>query len=381
MLVKLQEFAEMSVAILSLLVMLSVQIICDYISDVDPYATKLIAVNNSNGEIIDTDRSGYLFIRYGEPLELLCMGRADKLKMELRETELKTEVINETTIRWFEEKPEEQINVYICKHHEMGIFKLLLVIIGSNMVKDFSCKSKNLKFLNCTWTVPEFAPYVSVFVMEDANPVLKSKNEPYCLFPVNERNTTFNFLVNTCYSNTCTNQTYAINHYSVLKPNPPESITLTIASMMSLQSVYLEWSIPDNLTQFITEGFDSRVEYWYSGIDYRQVNTSIINQISPSTFQLEFKQPCARTDYVVRISIRPKEAVEEEFWSDYEYIDFSTSHGFDLGSNTIIDPSCTICSNTQILDYEMYLLRRKIKEEQMDLKEKINELKTKADLI
>lgn len=326
-------------------------------------------------------------IEYGNPLELLCTGTAVNLQITKNGADLVINTVNETTVRFFTENPERQDTYYYCEDTQSNNATGVKVIVDSiPSTSDFHCKSKNLEYLNCSWTslniVPEFSLY---YIKEEITYnfilcKLSNYDSKYCVWekknpsiPYQDFDQKLTFLMETCNRFGCANQTFVFNHVAIIQPDPPK---LTLLQKSS-RSAVLKWNIPWKLWLMDYLSLEHRISYWYSGIHQIKVDTASLEEKYVPTFEIELKLPCAGTFYEVRLSIRPKTAVGEEFWSEDAVITFVT----DQEPQDLVDPTCIrprVTITPEIMLYEIEKLRDKMEIEQKELDEQIMSLKERV---
>ncbi|CAB3223733.1 unnamed protein product [Arctia plantaginis] len=291
-------------------------------------------------------------LRYGQPLEIFCIAEnnytANDLEFFLGEDLVDSEIVNRTTRRLYIEHVEKQVSTYYCLNNVTNkpCTTRVLVDLPPSNITDFSCISKNIEELNCTWTSRENLSktnYSLAFLVNNKASIpcqIKRDGEKYlCSWNTTSRprykqmEEQFNFLLRSCNYFGCNNQIFTINHFSSVKPDPP--INLKVVSQEP-HSVLLSWTIPNNIVDFLIYPIIHRIEYQIAKIDrtdyFRSVDTSILksnvsNKSNPNkksyTFLLS-NLPYAHMSYEVRVYIKPENA-EDRFWSDFTYVLFTTA--------------------------------------------------------
>ncbi|KAI5651705.1 fibronectin type III domain-containing protein [Phthorimaea operculella] len=289
---------------------------------------------------------GDVIIRYGNNLEMFCVASknysAEDLTFALNGKLLPSEKVNDTTIRLFIEKPQTKgRKTYYCKNHKATknnvAIKAVYIASPPNPVTDFKCASKNLDVLNCSWSTPDtdtiFTNYTLTFISNgaqsfpsvahfDDNSLIRycywnTTSKPHYRQQEQEFNIT---LVGENYIGSIT-QHFTIDHFSVVKPDPPKALT---HESVTPHSVVLKWELPNNMYHFMEPGVEHKIEYQIAKIDntsyFRQVNVTGLPLKSPSyKFNLT-GLPYAHRQYGVRVYIRPVKAKSDEFWSDFSNI-------------------------------------------------------------
>ncbi|XP_059059113.1 cytokine receptor [Achroia grisella] len=292
--------------------------------------------------------NGSIDVRYGNPLELYCSrkntsGRLDILHGSQVVTD--TTRVNDTTIKLYIEKPNMTSATYSCKTDGETCFFRVLVDLPPRNVTDFKCVSNNLIYLNCSWTAPikfalikyELKVLVNNDYMLPCEVKVANIYSHYCVWTsVKDANYTiyreavdiyyFKLIAKNRFGSLV--QDFEIDHYSVVKPGAPTNVRV-ITKMTKSHSVLLQWEIPSIIAHLLKCGVEHRMEYQIAKIDstdeFRSVNvTGLSNNNITYKFWLK-NLPYAHMQYEVRIYIRSKKAIKEEFWSDYNYTIFFTA--------------------------------------------------------
>ncbi|CAG9584579.1 unnamed protein product [Danaus chrysippus] len=292
---------------------------------------------------------GEIIVEYGKPLELFCVAEnysANDIKFLIGGQTLESEVVNSSTRRLYIKKPEKQASTYYCQNtkNQKKCTSRVLVESPPTDVTDFSCISYNLEILNCSWTSLVTLTSMNYSVTFSGNNYLATppcfsdkvysvmNRKRYCLW-----NTTSQpryrqqeekqyFYLTACNVYACNSQNFTIDHYSIVKPDPPSNLQVTENGTHSVQ---LMWSIPNNMADLLPCGVDHIIEYQIAKIDntthFRRVNASFLppkNKIY--RFQLT-DLPYAHKQYEVRVFIKSKKATKRELWSDFSYVVFYTA--------------------------------------------------------
>ncbi|XP_072932168.1 cytokine receptor-like [Epargyreus clarus] len=257
---------------------------------------------------------------------------------------LQSEKINETTRRLYILNPEKQLRAYYCRNKKTSKKCVSRVLVDSPPadVTDFSCISKNLDLLNCSWTDPpsyRFNNYTLTFDVRHniVHPYCTVKSTSigtrYCTWDslslprYRQQEETYYFLMKTCNAIGCNNQNFTVDHYSIVKPDPPANLKVV---NIEPHSVTLKWKISSNMFDLLSCGVEHIIEYQIAGIDnvthFHRVDSSLLPSKNKReyTFQLS-NLPYAYMQYEARIYIKTKKAVKREFWSDFSYVVFYTA--------------------------------------------------------
>ncbi|CAH2106677.1 unnamed protein product [Euphydryas editha] len=290
---------------------------------------------------------GDITVPYGDPLEIFCIAEnysSNDIEFSLAGKHIESEIVNSTTRRLYIKKPEKQVNSYYCRNNKTGKICVARVLVESRpaYVKDFDCLSKNLDILNCSWTSPESYSNVNYSVTFSINgnlvksPCIAEKVENsftrYCVWNTSsqpryrqQEETQFFHLI-ACNVFGCIKQNFSIDHYSIVKPDPPSDLRVV---KNGTHSVVLKWSVPNNIVDLLTCGVDHIIEYQIAKID----NTTYFHTVDASflppknkTYRFQLTNlPYAHMQYEVRVYIKSKKAVKREFWSDFSYAVFYTA--------------------------------------------------------
>lgn len=293
--------------------------------------------------------SGTVEVIYGNPLELYCSSEKPSRYLAILQGSQvmnNTVRINDTTIKLYIEKPEKTSMTYACQTEDgVKCYTRVLVDSPPMNVTDFTCISYNLDYMNCSWTAP-----IKIALINYSLKVLVNKDyrvpceikvvntySHYCVWDNREHDnyTVYRETEDTYYFQlTASNkfgsrvQNFEIDHYSFVKPGAPTNVRV-ITKMTKSHSVMLQWDIPSVLAHLLKCGVEHRMEYQIAKIDrtdeFRSVNVTSL-PINNTTYKFLLKNlPYAHMQYEVRIYIRSKKAVKEEFWSDYNYTIFFTA--------------------------------------------------------
>ncbi|XP_013199752.1 cytokine receptor [Amyelois transitella] len=283
-------------------------------------------------------------VLYGDPLELFCIADSpedldynpEDLKFSLSNVVLNdTELINSTTRRLFIRKPEKSLKSYQCRYKNDVCMIRVLVGAPPLEVTDFRCISYNLIMLKCTWTIaPDLAVInYSVTVEFDGkrvgpSPAINKGNQSYWIWDTayRQQEATFNIILNATTQFGTTLQQFNIDHFAIVKPDPPSSLQVLINKS---HQVKLQWEIPNTMVELLACGVEHRIEYQIAKIDptqyFHSVNASMLPR-NNKTYVFWLKNlPYAHMQYEVKIYIKSRKAVKEEFWSNYSYIVFTTA--------------------------------------------------------
>lgn len=280
-------------------------------------------------------------IFYGDPLEIFCIadsGTAHDLFFFLGDQSLESEIVNSTTRRLFFERPEKQVNTYYCRNNatKKQCTTRVLVDLPPSNVTDFSCISRNIEELNCSWTGKHMLSkrnYSLTYIVNNsfAKPcnAIKSGNMWFCLWNTTSQpryrqlDNSFLFQLTGCNYFGCNQQSFTINHFANVKPDPP--LYLKVISN-NPHSVLLKWDIPNNMVDFLPCPIVHKIEYQISKIEiFHSVD---VTHLSPKNKTYKFllsNLPYAHTSYEVRIFIKSAEDIDNKFWSNFSYIIFTTA--------------------------------------------------------
>ncbi|KAM3964576.1 cytokine receptor-like [Aphomia sociella] len=286
---------------------------------------------------------GSVEILYGQPLELYCSSNSSFQRPEFLQGSTKlnnTIKVNDTTIKLYIEKPEKSSVTYACQYGVKKCFIRVLVDSPPMNVTDFDCISNNLENLNCSWTAP-----IKIALINYTLKVLINKDymvpctvrvidiyKHYCVWEntENDNYTIYRELEDTFHFELTANnkfgtkvQYFTIDHYAVVKPNPPKYVKVITKKSHSVQ---LQWEIPNIIAHLLKCGVEHKIEYQIAKIDGNfSVNASGL-PINNTTYKFWLKNlPYAHMHYEVMIYIRSKRAFKEEFWSNYNFTFFLTA--------------------------------------------------------
>ncbi|CAK1546988.1 unnamed protein product [Leptosia nina] len=293
--------------------------------------------------------AGDINVLYGQPLEMFCVAEnysSSDLEFTLSGKRLESEIVNSSTIRLYIDKPEKQVNTYYCKNTKTNKNCINRVLVDSPPpdVTDFKCISNNLESLNCSWTKPESLSAITYnltfavngnFVTPPCthnNTKKDLTNTRFCVWDSNstpryrQQADVLFFTLISCNVFGCNSQNYSIDHFSIVRPDPPFNLKDV---KIGTHSVVLKWWIPNNIVDFLHCGIDHKIEYQIAKID----NTTFFHEVNASSlpaknrtykFQLT-NLPYSHMQYEVRIYIKSKKAPDsKEFWSDFSYKVFYT---------------------------------------------------------
>ncbi|KPJ02630.1 Cytokine receptor [Papilio xuthus] len=286
---------------------------------------------------------GDITVRYGDPLEIFCVGEnylADDLEFTVDGKQVESDIVNETTRRLYYEKPAKQVITYYCKNKKTNKKCVNRVLVDSppENITTFSCLSKNLDILNCSWHEGHTFSKInySLTFIINGNPVRpctveKFDKTRYCTWNTSSKpryrqlEEEFYFNLQSCNGFGCIEQNITVDHFSIVKPDPPSKLKVLYNGT---HSVVLQWVVPNNVKDLLPCGVDHKIEYQIAKID----NTAYFHSVDASflppnnkTYRFQLNNlPYAHMQYEVRIYIKSKKAVRDEFWSEYNYISFYT---------------------------------------------------------
>ncbi|XP_068632192.1 cytokine receptor-like [Battus philenor] len=284
-----------------------------------------------------------LNVLYGEPLEIFCVAEnytADDIEFTLGGKLEPSIKINETTRRLYIEKPMKQTNTYYCTNKKTKKICPIRVLVDSppENITDFRCLSKNLEILNCSWSSPVSKSNInySLTFFINGNTVQPCNAEKkkidnitinYCTWNTSsqpryrQQEEQFYFNLKSCSVFGCNEQNFTVDHFSIVKPDPPADLKVL---SYGTHSVVLQWSIPNNVVDLLPCGVEHKIEYQIAKIDntayFHSVDASFLPP-SNKTYRFQLTNlPYAHMQYEVRIYIKSKKAVNDEFWSKFSYI-------------------------------------------------------------
>jgi cytokine receptor domeless len=290
---------------------------------------------------------GVVSVRYGDPLEIFCIVEnnsytSNDLEFTLSGKPMPSTILNQTTIKLYIERPEKQVSAYYCLNKKTNKKCASRVLVDSPPmnVTDFKCVSKNLEVLNCSWTSPPSGATInySLTFLINGNVVTPCKPEKtsnqllHCTWNTSsepryrQQEDEYFFILKASNKFGENNQNFTIDHFSIVKPDPPSNLKLITVNP---HSILLKWNIANTMADLLTCGVDHRIEYQIAKIDNRTYFHSVdATGLPPNskTYKFLLKDlPFAYMQYEVRIYIKSKKAVKEEFWSDFTYKVFSTA--------------------------------------------------------
>lgn len=288
---------------------------------------------------------GTIQVLYGHPLEIYCVSEnlnVTDFDFAIGGTQMNAEIVNSTTRRLYIEKPEKKLYFYYCGNKKKKCTTRVLVDSPPTNITDFACISENLDILNCTWTSTELVSrtnYSLNFVINGqavtpciVNEVDINTKIGYCSWNTysqpryRQMEKDYFFHLKSCNVFGCNEQNFTIDHFSIVKPNPPSNLNVLISYT---HSILLRWNIPNNIADFLPCGVEHRIEYQIAKIDnakyFHTVNSSSL-PYNNRTYKFWLKDlPYAHMRYEVRIYIRSRAAVSDKFWSNFSFIFFDTA--------------------------------------------------------
>ncbi|XP_063620890.1 uncharacterized protein LOC134793256 [Cydia splendana] len=325
-------------------------------------------------------------MRNGDPLEIICSSPdiAQITIYKKEQTIEKLQTINGTSLRWFERK-KHGAEIYSCFIAEIEAY---VTVDTLPEAMEFRCMSHNMEYINCTWMPStaniQFALYY--FNNREHTRLCKKSHayhEMFCIWYSSDYPGYLNdvselsFLTQSCNNFGCSNQTFHIDHVSIVRPVAPQG--LRIHSITSRGAV-IRW----DSTYMICAGkslrsskgdFLYKVEYLYSGTNPLEANSSLVTCYL-RVCEMKLTLPCAGQFYEVRIYQRLKRAVGEELWSDFSSISFHTVVDYE----DVADSTCNWepRKTKEVMTYFTQMLRKETRLEMQQIKEKIRMLKKKA---
>ncbi|CAH0398034.1 unnamed protein product [Chilo suppressalis] len=290
---------------------------------------------------------GEVRVRYGDPLIIYCIVENNEftsytsqdLEFTLGNQRVESQIVNDTTIQMYIEKPEKQLKAYYClnKKTRKKCTTRVLVDTPPLNVTDFKCVSRNLEVLNCSWSSPSSVLTInySLTFLVNGNvvpPCKPDKTRLYCTWNTSsepryrQQEDEYFFILKASNEFGENNQNFTIDHFAIVKPDKPTHLTLYTVNP---HSIVLKWNIPNTMANLLTCGVDHRIEYQIAKIDNKTHFHSVdASGLPPNnkTYKFLLKDlPYAFMPYEVRIYIKSKKAVDEEFWSDFTFIVFNTA--------------------------------------------------------
>ncbi|XP_045771742.1 cytokine receptor [Maniola jurtina] len=289
---------------------------------------------------------GDINIKYGKPLEMFCVTDSNystsDIQFTLGRKHLESDVVNSTTRRLYIKMPEKQSSTYYCQNFKSNKICTSRVLVDSppSDVTDFNCISKNLETLNCSWTSPtsfSSVNYNVTFAVKNnlVNPscvASQVESTRYCVWNTSstpryrqQEDEQF-FYMNASNVFGSNIQNFTVDHFSIVKPDPPDDLKVI---KYDTHSVLLKWKIPNNIVDFLSCGVDHIIQYQIAKVDnrtyFRTVDTSHL-PTKNKTYRFNLSDlPYAHMQYEVRIYIKSKKATKRQFWSEYEYVVFTTA--------------------------------------------------------
>ncbi|XP_049829136.1 cytokine receptor-like [Schistocerca gregaria] len=315
------------------------------------------------------DKPGYtvppgdISVEYGKPLEILCVldaehdatagSNASDIAFERNGSPVPSknvQVVNSTTARLYMEHAEPAGNAYYyCLLKPSGRKPTTVcmnrVAVGypprDLKIENFTCVSRHLKNLNCTWQVPENpikttysisytyglpeTRYLNGVKCPDEN----SPNFGYCYWDdktdpmYREKDETYYFKISA--ENVLGNHTFEeieFNQWAHALLDKPEFLN---GSSKTTSSVYLHWQIDPNLKPLPLKYkllYKSETSECDTTDEWKQVDTSDFNW-KRSSFNLT-DLPYANFLYDVRLYIAPAKAKGDDVWSEPAAFTFRT---------------------------------------------------------
>ena len=291
-------------------------------------------------------------ILYGDPLEIFCVAEhysADNLVFSLSGRIQNSEKVNATTRRLYIPKLPRNLYAFYCRNTvtQKQCTSRVLVDMPPSNVTDFGCISKNLDELKCSWSTPEVQDFSSTTYnltflingnMVEPRTANRTGTEKVRWVTWTETSkpryrqmeNQYYFLLTASNYFGKNTQRFTIDHFSIVKPDPPEQLKVL---SNDTHSVLLQWKIPHNMVDFLSCAIVHRIEYQIAKIDntayFRSVDASSLipkekRNNKTYTFLLS-NLPYAHMQYEVRIYIKSELATEDKYWSDFNYVLFTTA--------------------------------------------------------
>lgn len=291
---------------------------------------------------------GRIVVEYGSALEIYCFidphyvatkGRnASDIRFYRNSTPLPQEyieVLNATTARLIEPRPEVSSSKYYCKLHQGGKKHSLLclndvvVAYKPQPVDKFSCLSWNWDSLNCTWTVPENPLRTRYKIMyalfgRGTRWVYKcprdTEDSGYCywdtrtdpMFRPTHQYIAFMFTG----SNDLGNVTFPRIKFHVFAHVLPAKPLYLVSEDITTNSAVLQWDIAMNMKKF-PPGLDRKIQY-KSVCDpsdaWETADTSQLEKMSTNYTLSGLRYPNALYD--VRLYLKSPMATGDNMWSE-----------------------------------------------------------------
>ncbi|XP_075973223.1 cytokine receptor-like [Anticarsia gemmatalis] len=287
--------------------------------------------------------SGMIYIPYGDPLDILCIaeeGRAEDLEFYHGGEPLDSEIVNATARRLFRKNIEKQVTMYYCHNNATNKKCTTRVLVDGppSNVTNFSCISKNLDELNCTWphiekysTTNYTMSYMFQNRLTKSSPAKLIGNTWSCVWttttePAYRQVEEYYFIqLKACNYFGCNRQNFTIDHFAIVKPDKPSNLKIIGNNTHSVQ---LQWNIPNNMVDLL-QSVVHKIEYQIAKIDntsyFRTVDTSHL-PVKSKTYKFTLTDlPYAHMLYEVRIYIKSSFAKDDKYWSDFTYEFFTTA--------------------------------------------------------
>lgn len=285
-----------------------------------------------------------------DTVELLCTMHGDNKNLTFYQRksgdqfDLIYENVNDTTIRHVTEA-DKGPKVFFCED-TMTTKKAIKIIEGGILptkVEDFRCISYNFKFLNCTWIGADTGLLMEYEAYQDTPTYKHTKTIKATILDRMKRLYSCswvwgwdaspryqiidgNFEIGLIGSNGLGKheEVFAIDHYSIVKPNPPINLK---SFNESTHETTLSWKIDERIKNFLYDPLVINIEVNLKSDDFEKVEnkTFVLQEPKPNDVIYMLKDlPYAHFMYRVRVSIKPVKA-SDKFWSDSADIYFNTT--------------------------------------------------------
>ncbi|XP_056647147.1 cytokine receptor-like isoform X1 [Diorhabda sublineata] len=385
--------------------------------------------------------AGDVILRYGEPLNLTCTLFNSTIERwrknngyELSSADLyfyrnykniypnneydlnnkraeKVEIINETSIRLYIEKPDLAERDVIFCHFNDSVPKqysvctnVVAVGVPPQKVTDFSCMAINFEKLICTWTAPENyvrTQYEVRYKFKSNHTTDHNKNNlqrhhhkkksallTSFVCPSNttddsiisnmscelslyttpqyrqsKRHYTFKLRANNTFGEI--EQVYEFDHYKRMRPHPVENLR---AQATSPHSILLTWMYTAKVDAF-PERVEGKILYKCEFCNDSWVldnNTFVSETFKKKITRYELKNlRYAHALYDIRVSIKPIEA-DEDMWSNYTVVTKRTESKVPDRSPSVTQGSFQVINLNNEYNRDVYVYFQSLKESEQN---------------
>ncbi|CAL7946416.1 unnamed protein product [Xylocopa violacea] len=306
---------------------------------------------------------GDIVLEYGQPLRILCIlnqtvidakfpgKNASDLVFSRNKKEILPEfieIVNETTISLYVEKPEPAEDMYYCKlrlqnnhnkPHEPVCLNKVVVGFKPQEPHNFSCVSYNWENISCSWEpVQNYVTtrFTLVFKLpgraggRKLYPCPKEHEKPNsCLWdpstnPIyRQPYEYYTFILNVENVLGTANFTYKFHHFAHVIPTKPANLSVI---NKTCDSALLHWSVPYPMQNF-PPGLYHRIMYqnqWDHRKTWQVINITNDIHLYKRYYNLTGLE-YANTAYDVRVFMKSAVATGEDKWSQFSDVTFRTS--------------------------------------------------------